>query len=162
MLTVLAGDWKENSTAKLVKSWGKVRALRLPLGWFRSETVAVSEIVAIDRVTEENKTSILGKLGWTIAGGVLLGGFGALLGFWKGGQRHKMVVAILFKDGRKVILTGKNKFALKVLAIPTPKDFYVAGVLPPPPAQPQLEAPTIQQAATCSTQIDVAGTAVGA
>ena len=117
MLKVLAGDWKSGSYAKLNTSWGKLNGLTMPVGLWRTEKVSATEIVSTELVTEENRHSLVKKLGWTLAGDFLLGPLGGVLGFWKGGERKDRVVVVLFKDGRKAVLCGELKYASKLLGL---------------------------------------------
>lgn len=110
MINVLGGDWAENSPASIGKSLtGKFDSLILSRGFFKNDKMRKDDILSADIVTEENHKSIAGKLGWGAVGAVTLGPLGLLAGVLGGGNRQSMVVAVAFKDGRKVLLQGKPK-----------------------------------------------------
>lgn len=54
----------------------------------------MENISAIEPITEENKSSFIGKAGWGIAGSVLLGPVGLLAGVLAGGNKKAMTCAI--------------------------------------------------------------------
>ena len=66
----------------------------------------LSEIQSLDVVTEDNRASIAGKVGWGVAGAVVLGPVGMLAGVLGGGIRKVRIISVLFADGRKVLLKG--------------------------------------------------------
>ncbi|WP_313030492.1 hypothetical protein [Brucella sp.] len=103
-MKVLAGDWKEGINV-LVGPNGVV----FQKGVFRNERVPLSEIANFDMVTEENKASILGKVGWGAAGAIVLGPLGLLAGVLGGGNKKDRVMAVRFKDGRKALIKGGPK-----------------------------------------------------
>ena len=119
MLTVLAGDFKEGAFARLGKNFSgsKVLNITLPISTFKDEKVPLDMIASVDLLTEENKSSILGKVGWGAAGALILGPLGLLAGVLGGGNRADKVVVVSLKDGRKVILQGSLKETTQLLAI---------------------------------------------
>lgn len=52
----------------------------------------------------ENKTSVLGKAAWGVAGELLLGPVGALAGILAGGNKRKVVIAIEFTGDRRALV----------------------------------------------------------
>lgn len=116
-MKVLAGDWKADSPIAVKKSLtGKWRALVFSAGLFRIEQVPLSDIVEFDIVTEENKASILGKVGWGAAGLVVLGPLGLLAGVLGGGNRRDRVMVIRTRDGRSAMVKGNSKDAEALMA----------------------------------------------
>ena len=69
----------------------------------------LDQIESVDLVTQENKTSVLGKAGWGAVGAIALGPLGLLAGVLGGGNKSMMIMAVKFKNGRKVLLQGKSK-----------------------------------------------------
>lgn len=110
MAKVLGGDWAENSGAAIQKQpfSGKFDALVLTRGMFQSDKLRKESIVSVDLINEENQKSIAGKLGWGAVGAIALGPLGLLAGVLGGGNKNIMVVAVSFRDGRKVLLQGKS------------------------------------------------------
>ena len=110
-MQVVAGDWKEgfivykNSYGGL----GSPIAMVMPKGW-KGEAVPFSELTKIEPITEENHTSILGKLVWGAAGSLALGPLGLLAGVIGGGNSKQQLVVLNFRDGRSAMvkLTGKD------------------------------------------------------
>ena len=102
MIKVLGGDWGENNAAAIKRSFtGKFESLILTRGIFKSDKMRRDDILSAEIVTEENQKSIAGKLGWGAAGAMALGPLGLLAGVLGGGNKQIMVVAVIFKDGRK-------------------------------------------------------------
>lgn len=62
-------------------------------------------ILNITQITEENKSSFLGKAGWGIVGGLALGGIGALAGVLAGGNKKEVTIALEMKTGEKIMVT---------------------------------------------------------
>ncbi|MGX1196347.1 hypothetical protein [Parvibaculum sp. MBR-TMA-1.3b-4.2] len=110
MLKILGGDWpaEQNATVKTGLR-GEIREILLFTGFLRHDTYKAADIETAELVTQENQTSIAGKMGWGAAGAVALGPVGLLAGAIMGGNRNSAVVAVKFKDGRKVLLQGKSK-----------------------------------------------------
>ncbi len=110
LMKVLGGDWPagHNAIIKRAHFTLKVKGLQIWTGALSSELVPLDQIESADPITQENQSSILGKLGWGTAGGIALGPIGLLAGVLGGGNRSTMLMAIKFKDGRKVLLQGKS------------------------------------------------------
>ncbi len=116
-MKVLAGDWKADSPIAIKKSFlGKPVALLMPKGTFSFETIHLRDLTSMEIVTEENKASIAGKLGWGAAGLVVLGPLGLLAGVLGGGNKRDRVMAISFRDGRKALVKGQAKEAEMLMA----------------------------------------------
>lgn len=105
MMKVLAGDWKAGDLATFrVSAFGNKPKFLIMPGRFPYERIDFDKIKSIDHVTDENKTSVMGKAAWGAAGAVLLGPVGLLAGVLGGGNVQKRVVSMEFTDGRKVLL----------------------------------------------------------
>lgn len=103
-MKVLAGDWKEG-----INVLAGPKGVVFQKGLFSNERVPLDVISNFDLVTEENKASILGKVGWGAAGAFLLGPVGLLAGVLGGGNKKHRIMSIRFSDGRKVLLKGSPK-----------------------------------------------------
>lgn len=102
-MKVLAGSWGEGS-AFAQRGWtGGITGIRMP-GGLAGTLVPADEVVSVTQVTNENKTSVVGKAGWGIAGGLLLGPVGALAGILGGGNKQRFVVAIEFTGDRRALV----------------------------------------------------------
>jgi len=85
-------------------------------GWFSKDIIRMDQIENLEVVTEENKTSVLGKAAWGAAGGLLLGGVGLLAGVLGGGNSKQLLLAVEFKDGRKTLLECTSKEYKEIFA----------------------------------------------
>lgn len=116
-MKVLAGDWKEDSPVVIKKDWlGKPEGLLISIGVFKHETMKFSDLVNFELVTEENKASILGKVGWGAVGAIALGPVGLLAGVLGGGNKRDRVMVLEFRDGRSLMLKGSAKDAELLMA----------------------------------------------
>src|SRR5690606_11690243 len=116
-MKVLAGDWKADSPIAVKKSFtGKWQALMISAGIFKVDAVPMSDITEFQVVTEENRASILGKVGWGAAGLVVLGPLGLLAGVLGGGNRRDRVMVIKTRDGRSAMIKGNSKEAEAFMA----------------------------------------------
>ncbi|WP_414461826.1 hypothetical protein [Hyphomicrobium sp. DY-1] len=110
-MKVLAGDWKEGTPVLIANS-----ELHFAVGIFKSDKLPMNQICQFDIVTEDNRFSILGKVGWGAAGALALGPIGLLIGAVGGGRRQARVLSIVFDDGRKALVKGNAKDAEKITA----------------------------------------------
>ena len=115
-MKILGGDWPAERPAVLKKSFmGKPQSLLLFRSVFSHDTIPISEITSADIVTNENVASVAGKLGWGAAGALALGPVGLLAGLFAGGNRNTIVVAVAFKDDRRVLLQGAPKDLMAIV-----------------------------------------------
>jgi threonine dehydrogenase-like Zn-dependent dehydrogenase len=111
-MKVLAGDWKVDGPVIVVKnSRGQLKELHLPVGVWKSDKMKPQDIASFEIVTEENKASVMGKLGWGAVGAIALGPLGLLAGVLAGGNRRDRVMVLTFKDSRRAMLKGNAKDA---------------------------------------------------
>lgn len=116
-MKVMAGDWKSGINVNIKKTWtGSIAGLMFQKSAFSFETIPLSEIVRAEIVTADNHMSVGRKLGWGIGGALLLGPVGAVIGAVAGGNVKNQLVAITFKDGRKVMIEGAARDLKPVLA----------------------------------------------
>ena len=117
MLKVLAGDWKAGPVGISTTFTGsKMKRLFLPKGWFRYDRIKPKHIASVEIVTQENQTSIVGKLGWGVGGALTLGPVGLLAGVLGGGNKNVMIVAMKLHDGRSALISGPSKEVQLLLA----------------------------------------------
>lgn len=93
----IAGDFSEStkiSCGQLVWGWGDAKCLKIN-----------DHLISAEVLTEESKTSILGKAGWGAVGAIALGPLGLLAGVLGGGHSKEICVACELDDGRKFIAT---------------------------------------------------------
>jgi len=117
-MKILAGDWNEGGTARLKKTLGgRVTGLVLQSGMLAAETVARAQVASVEEINQENSASVLGKAAWGAAGAALLGPVGLLAGALAGGNRQLSVLAIEFKDERRVLVQAKQSEANQIRAM---------------------------------------------
>ncbi len=106
-MEILAGDWR----GKYASISGLTEPPQITLfhGMIKHDIISFTEIAQFEVITEENKKSIAGTLGWGAVGAVALGPLGLLAGVLGGGNKKVRVIAITFNDGRKVLLKGTQK-----------------------------------------------------
>jgi hypothetical protein len=101
-ITVIAGDWPSGTFVTYAHGFfGKPSSL--VIGWSVGRFYA-EHIASATLVTEQNSTSVLGKVGWGAVGGLALGPLGLLAGALGGGNRQHSIVALELVDGRKALL----------------------------------------------------------
>ena len=94
----IAGDFPKNTGISLGQ---------LVWGWGNSKCVKINDhLISAEVLTEESKTSILGKAGWGAVGAIALGPLGLLAGVLGGGRSKEICVACELDDGRKFIATA--------------------------------------------------------
>lgn len=103
-MKVLNGDWPAGSNAFCQGS-----LLHIHKSLFSTDKMLLAEIASAQVVTSENSGTLGKSLGWGVAGALLLGPVGAIIGGVAASRSQDQVVAVVFKDGRKVLLHGKPK-----------------------------------------------------
>lgn len=117
-MKVLAGDWPTDANVSFKTTYsGTLKSLMIQKSTFSFDYIEFPEIGSVEIVTEDKGMSVGGKLGWGLAGAVLMGPVGAAIGGIAGGNRNNRVLAIVLKDGRKLLLKAKAREAEKLLAI---------------------------------------------
>lgn len=111
LMKILGGDWPAGHNAALKRAHFTLRieGVQLWRSALSSDVMPLDQIESVDLVTQENKTSVLGKAGWGAVGAIALGPLGLLAGVLGGGNKSMMIMAVKFKNGRKVLLQGKSK-----------------------------------------------------
>jgi len=131
--TILAGDFGKTpspilagQTLRLPKPPGTgMRSLRVENP---HESIHASEIASLEVVAQASGKSFGGAAAAGIAGGLLLGGVGALAGVLAGGNKDSVTFQLTFRDGRKLIGSAKPT---AFQAIQT-AEFTCRGQEPPP------------------------------
>lgn len=99
-IKLLAGDFQQAKDVRFGAG-----CFLFTYGLFKSETVKATELQELEVASEESLKRLGGTLGWGIAGGLLLGGVGALAGLLVGGRAKEVTFVAKFKDGRKLLAT---------------------------------------------------------
>ena len=115
MFEVLAGDWKTGPAGIATKMNGSLKQLVLPKGWLRYDRIKPHQIESVEIITQENQTSVIGKVAWGAAGSVALGGLGLLAGVVGGGNKNKATAIVTLVDGRSALVSGDSR-SIQLLA----------------------------------------------
>ncbi len=116
-MKVLAGDWDTGINVAIKKTmFGKIVGLMFQKSAFGFETIPFNQLASAEVVTEDNHMSVGRKLGWGVGGALLLGPVGAVIGAVAGGNMKGRVIAVSFRDGRKVLIDADAKAAKLILA----------------------------------------------
>lgn len=111
-MKILAGDWNENATVVVNRSFGgKAIEIAIQKSGFSFEKLPIDQVETVEILTENNKSSILGKAGWGTVGAIALGPIGLLAGVLGGGNRKERIMVVKFKDGRSAMIKGNAKDA---------------------------------------------------
>ena len=103
-MKVIAGDWPEGR--EVVVGAANVAVKK---GAFSFDKIPVGEIADFTVITEENRASVVGTLGWGALGAVALGPLGLLAGVLAGGNKKDRLMSVVFRDGRKLLVKGTPK-----------------------------------------------------
>lgn len=116
-ITILAGDFKPGGQANFTDQF------YLPVdGKLSRDTVRPGEIADLEVASEESVKRLGGAIGWGLAGGVALGGIGALAGLIAGGKGADITFVCRFDDGRKFLGRTDSKTFEKMRAAFFDKD----------------------------------------
>lgn len=138
MMKVLNGDWPADSLVTYTRSLtGKPTTINFQKSLFSLDRFKLSDIVSAEIVTADNHMSVGKKIGWGIAGGLLLGPVGAIIGGVAGGNNKEQVVAVVFRDGRKALIRGKTKELEPVVSAGF--DWGTRGSAVPPPSESAVQ-----------------------
>lgn len=108
-MRVLGGKWSKILPAKIKRTFTrKPRAISIHRHFFApAEEIPLDQIETIQIVTEQKNKDGAQAAVAGLAGGLVLGGVGALAGVLSAGNSKALTVAIKFKDGRGVLLECK-------------------------------------------------------
>lgn len=111
-IEVHAGDFVKGKHGQFV---ARQFLLKAP-GRFTRETLPVSAVTGIEVATEESARRFWPAVGRGLAGGLLLGGVGALAGVLAGGSRKRVTFICEFEDGRRFLGTTDSKTWIAITA----------------------------------------------
>ena len=83
---------------------------------FLGENIPLSQLAEVALASEENVKKLAGTVGWGVAGAVLLGPLGMLVGLLAGGRKKEVTFVAKFKDGRKLLATTDSGTYTKLVA----------------------------------------------
>ncbi|MEA4833825.1 MAG: hypothetical protein VB133_01615 [Anaeromusa sp.] len=87
-------------------------------GLFKTESIDLAEMMQETiLVTEENKSSFIGKAKWGLIGGIALGPIGLLAGVVAGGKKKEICFIGRLKDGREFMAISDIKTYQKLAAL---------------------------------------------
>jgi hypothetical protein len=73
------------------------------------ERIAAKEFETLEVASEENVKRLGGTVGWGVAGAVLLGPVGLLVGLLAGGKKKEVTFILRLQDGRKILASTNSK-----------------------------------------------------
>jgi len=77
----------------------------------KTGTYDASDVVQVELVTQQNKTSIGRAFGWGAVGTLVAGPAGLIVGGLLGGSKNQTLLAVQFADGLQVLISCKAKEA---------------------------------------------------
>lgn len=101
---ILGGDFSKETS--LLTTFGVLFQLSVPRPGFtlKSDTYELKDNIAkVEQITEQNKTKVLSKAGWTTLGAVALGPVGLLAGLLFGGNTKYICMAVKLKSGQEFL-----------------------------------------------------------
>lgn len=101
MLHVHGGDFLPGDA----RYTGGCLFLRTPAHRFVGEKIPLSKVVSVEAITQENKKTLAGTVGWGAVGAVVAGPLGLLAGALVGGQNSQVTFVLILLDGRKAVAT---------------------------------------------------------
>lgn len=102
-MKIVAGDFGENAPASLATTFGgRFKCIVISTGMLSSTTIYPHEIRTVERVTDENKASLVGAFTWGVVGTILAGPIGGFAGALLGGRAYSTILVTL-RDGRKFL-----------------------------------------------------------
>jgi hypothetical protein len=100
-MKIMGGSWPDGQDATVQRgSAGTLKTITLHLDPNMHDEIPINEIESANLVTQENQASVARTLGW---------GAVAVAGSIGDSRSSRSLVAIKFRDGRAVLLTGKLK-----------------------------------------------------
>lgn len=112
MATVLTGDWPAGTKVSVERRG----SITFHTGW-KPSRLSLTNVRSAEVVTADKRWSFGRKSAWGLAGLVTIGPLAGLAGVIAGGNMKEQVVAVAFRDGRKVILQGKKKELEPILVV---------------------------------------------
>lgn len=114
---VLAGSWPHKSRVEAKKTFtGRLKYVRIWKSWLSNDDIPAGDIVSAQILTTDQLSNTGDKVGGAVAGGILFGGFGAVVGTMMAENVSERLVAVQFKDGRKALIKGTTKEVESILA----------------------------------------------
>ena len=96
--------------------------LTISEGLFKSRKIELNDhLVAVERLTEENKHSLLSKAGWGTLGGLVLGPVGALAGIVFAGNSKEICCACKLDTGEQFLVNCDVEEYKKLWKIAKPR-----------------------------------------
>ncbi len=123
-MKILGGSWAEGS-AVFDRSMKGISGIKM--GGWAGVLVPAEDVISATPVTNENKTSVVGKASWGVAGGMLLGPVGALAGILGGGNKQQLVVAMEFTGDRRALLECDPADLKRLMAMAINRSVAAAG-----------------------------------
>lgn len=112
-LRMISGDFPQHTAMQVV-----FKSVVLAWGFSKDKKLSLNDNVASVEVLDDEKTKSLGKAAaGAVAGAVLLGPLGAVLGGMASGNKRNMVVDCKLKDGKAFIAEVDSEGYKKLLSL---------------------------------------------
>ncbi len=131
---IIGGDFGDNAKPVIQTNFSnQITAILIPTTLFgKPHTIRPSHLASVDMVTDENKVSILGACGWGIAGTLIAGPIGAVVGSLLGGKKDVHTILVTLVDQRRFLATCS----------PAEYKQLLAATITPRPSAPTARRPT--------------------
>ena len=118
-MIIVGGNFGSNHSGQIETTLGgKMKRVVILRGFTkRPINVKPEDIATAEPITDENKISVLGGLGWGVAGTLIAGPIGAVVGGLLGAKKQQHLMLVTLKNGKQFLANcGSNERGLLLAA----------------------------------------------